>query len=312
MGASAIPFSRAPTAPLNAVPLLKSISSFRSIPNCGFMPRGIEEASVPGNSSERWAGKWALVTGASAGIGLALAEQLAAGGAHLVLTARRIDRLQKIATDLSAKHGIKVEVFAADLVRPEAPAEILAFTTRKGIEVELLVNNAGFGAFGYIHEIPQSRLQEMIQVNCSAVVELTRLYVPGMVTRKHGDVLIVASVAGFQAVPFNSAYAATKAFDLILAEGIAEELREFGVRVCALCPGSTNTEFQEVAQQPDRVFRSAETAEKVARVGLEGLAAGKSCVISGTKNRLMLEGERLAPRRFVARMAAKMMRPTES
>jgi hypothetical protein len=125
-------------------------------------------------------------------------------------------------------------------------------------------------------------------------------------------VLIVASVAGFQAVPFNSAYAATKAFDLLFAEGIAEELRESGVRVCALCPGSTNTEFQQVAEQPDRVFRSSETAEKVARVGLQGLAAGKSCVISGAKNQLMMAGERLAPRRFVARMAARMMRPSES
>ncbi len=267
---------------------------------------------MPDSVSKRWAGKWALITGASAGIGLALAKQLAEGGANLVLTARRVDRLQKLAADLAERHGIHAEVFAADLTRPEAPAEIFDFTHRKLIEVELLVNNAGFGVFGYIQELPESRMAEMVQVNCSAVVHLTRLYVPGMVERRHGDVLIVASVAGFQAVPFNSAYAATKAFDLIFAEGIAEELREFGVRVCALCPGSTNTEFQEVAQQPDRVFRSAETAEKVARVGLEGLAAGKSCVISGTKNQLMLAGERLAPRRFVARMAAKMMRPTES
>ena len=258
---------------------------------------------------KRWAGKWALITGASAGIGLELAKLLAAGRANLALTARRIDRLQKLAAELSAKHGIEVEVFAADLAQPGAPAEIWEFTRRKKIEVELLVNNAGFGVFGYIHEMPAARMAEMIQVNCAAVVELTRLYVPAMVERRRGDVLIVASVAGFQAVPFNSAYAATKAFDLIFAEGIAEELAEFGVRVCALCPGSTDTEFQEVAQQPDRVFRSAETAEKVARVGLEGLAAGKSCVISGTKNRLMTAGERLAPRRFVARMAAKMMRP---
>jgi uncharacterized protein len=262
--------------------------------------------------SRRWAGKWALITGASAGIGLELAKRLAAGGANLVLTARRADRLEKLAADLSAKHGIHVAMLAADLTRPEAPAQIFEFTHRKLIEVELLVNNAGFGAFGYAHEIPAERMLEMIQVNCAAVVQLTRLFVPGMVERRHGDVLIVASVAGFQAVPFNSAYAATKAFDLLFAEGIAEEVREFGVRVCALCPGSTNTEFQQVAEQPDRVFRSAETAEKVARVGLEGLAAGKSCVISGTKNQLMMAGERLAPRRFVARMAAKMMRPTGS
>ncbi|MGD0957947.1 MAG: SDR family oxidoreductase [Candidatus Acidiferrales bacterium] len=264
------------------------------------------------NSYNRWAGKWALVTGASAGIGWALAEQLAAARANLVLTARRTDRLAKLAADLSSKHGVRAEVFAADLIQPGAAREIHAFTTGKGIDVELLVNNAGFGAFGYTHEIEESRLLEMVQVNCSAVVHLTRLYIPAMIERGHGDILILASTAAFQAVPFIAAYAATKAFDLIFAEGIAEEVRQFGVRVCALCPGSTNTEFQQVARQPDRMFRVAETAEKVARVGLEGLLEGKSCVISGTRNRLMVEGERLAPRRFIAKMAAKMMRPQSS
>jgi len=261
---------------------------------------------------QKWAQKWVLITGASAGIGLALAEELAAAGAHLVLTARRLDRLKELARDLSAKHGVKVEIFGADLVRPEAPRTIFDFTTSRKIEIELLVNNAGFGAFGYHHEIPESRLSEMVQVNCTAVALLTRLYIPAMIERRHGDVLIVSSVAAFQAVPFNSAYAATKAFDLILAEGIAEEVREFGVNVCALCPGSTNTEFQQVAGQPDRVFRFAETAEKVARVGLEGLAKGKTVVISGTSNLLMVEAERLAPRCFVAKMAARMMREPAS
>jgi hypothetical protein len=243
---------------------------------------------------------------------LALAERLAAGGTNLVVSARRADRLADLAAALSAKNGIRVEICAADLTRPEAPAEIHSFTTGKGIEIELLVNNAGFGAFGYIQDIPTLRLLEMIQVNCAAVVHLTQLFAPAMIARRHGDIMIVSSVAAFQALPFNSAYAATKAFDLIFAEGIAEELREFGVRVCALCPGSTNTEFQEVAQQPDRVFRSAETADKVARVGLAALAEGRSFVISGAKNRMMVEAERLAPRQFVARMAGKMMRPRGS
>jgi uncharacterized protein len=276
------------------------------------MPFRQTEAHMSGHPQRTWASKWALITGASAGIGLALAEQLAAGGANLVLTARRTDRLQKLAAELAAKHQVQVEVFSADLVRPEAPAEIQAFTAGKKIEVELLVNNAGFGAFGYAHEIPAATMLEMIQVNCSAVVDLTRLYLPAMVERRHGDVLIVASVAGFQALPFNSVYAATKAFDLLFAEGIAEEVRSFGVRVCALCPGPTTTEFQEVAQQPDRIFRSPETAEKVARVGLDALVRGKSHVISGAMNRLMTESERLAPRSFIVRMAAKMMRPSGS
>jgi len=267
---------------------------------------------VSDQAATRWAKKWALITGASAGIGWELARQLAAGGANLVLTARRADRLQKLAADLASKHGIQTEVFTADLTQPEAPGEILAFTHQKGLEIELLVNNAGFGAFGFIHEIPEQVLMDMIQVNCAAVVRMTRLFAPEMVARKHGDILIVASTAAFQAVPFNSAYAATKAFDLLFAEGISEELRPFGVRVCALCPGPTTTEFQQVAHQPGRAFKVAETADKVARVGLEGLAKGKSYVISGRMNRLMMEAERLAPRRFVAKMAARMMRPDET
>jgi short-subunit dehydrogenase len=256
---------------------------------------------MAGTSIKKWSAKWALVTGASAGIGLELARQLAAAGANLVLTARRTDRLQELATDLAAKHSVRVEIFAADLTQPGAPAEIHGFTTGRKLEIELLINNAGFGAFGYIHQIDAHTLAKMIQVNCTAVVALTQLYAAEMVARHHGDILIVSSVAAFQAVPFNSAYAATKAFDLLFSEGIAEELREFGVNVSALCPGSTTTEFQSVARQPDRVFRSAETAEKVARVGLEGMAGGK--------NRAMIQAERLSPRRFTASMAAKMMRP---
>ena len=258
-----------------------------------------------------WRGKWALITGASAGIGWALAEQLAAGGANLVLTARRTDRLQKLAADLSSKHKIRAEVFSTDLARRGAPEEIHGFTTQKGIEVGLLANYAGFGQFGEIYKVSADRMTEMVDVNCAAVVRLTQLYLPRMVERKHGDILIVASTAAFQPVPFLSVYAATKAFDLMFAVAIAEELRPLGVRVCALCPGSTDTEFQQVAHQPDRVARVAETADKVARVGLEGLAAGKSYVISGAMNKMMVASQRLAPRGLVVKMAGKMMRPSQ-
>lgn len=275
-------------------------------PNVKPAPKG------PQKWAHKWSGKWCLITGASAGIGQALAKQLAAAGANLVLTARRTDRLQELAAELSSQYGVGVEIFSADLSQQGTSKEIFAFTSGKGIEIELLINNAGFGTFGYFHETDEDRLLEMIQVNCSAVVHLTRLYLPGMVARRHGDVLIVASVASFQAVPFISSYAATKAFDLIFAEGLAEEVRRFGVHVCALCPGSTNTEFQQVAGQPARVFRMAETAEKVARIGLEALARGKTFVVSGAMNRLMMESGRMAPRRFVAQMAARIMRRTEN
>ena len=261
---------------------------------------------------QEWRGKWALVTGASAGIGLELAKLLAVGGANLVLTARRADRLQKVANDLSSHHQVKVEVYSADLTKRDAPEQIHAFTTSKKLEIEFLINNAGFGAYGHVHEIPIEKMLEMIQVNCSAVVYLTRLYLPEMVARRRGDVMIVASLAAFQPLPYSSVYAATKAFDLLFAEGIAEEVHPFGVRVCALCPGTTHTEFQSVARQPTRIFSSAESAEKVARVGLEAQAAGKPYVISGVMNKLMKEGQRLVPRSLVTKISAKMMRAPNS
>jgi short-subunit dehydrogenase len=258
---------------------------------------------------KRWTGKWALITGASAGIGWALADHLASAGVNLVLTARRVGRLEELAREATAKGSPKTEIVISDLAQPGASRELRAAVAAKGIEIELLINNAGFGAFGYTQEIPEASLTDMIQVNCTAVADLTRLYLPEMVARRHGDILIVSSVAAFQPVPFNSAYAATKAFDLLFAEGVAEEVREFGVNVCALCPGSTDTEFAQVAHQPHRTFRVSETAEKVARVGLEAIAQGKSSVISGRRNWMMVQAERLAPRRFVAAKAAKMMSP---
>jgi short-subunit dehydrogenase len=255
-----------------------------------------------------WRGKWALITGASAGIGVALAEELAAGGSNLVLTAHRKDRLDELAQRLEAKHKIKTAVFVADLTEPEAPEKIHDFAGSKGIEIDLLINNAGFGAYGELPSVEVKRLLDMVQVNCSAVVHLTRLFLPGMTARKRGDILILASTASFQAVPYISTYAATKAFDLLFAEGLAEEMRPHGIRVCALCPGSTESEFHVVAGQ-EKFQRKAETAEKVARTGLRALVAGKSYVISGLGNYLGAQGERLVPRRMVTRIAGGLFKP---
>jgi short-subunit dehydrogenase len=261
-----------------------------------------------------WRGKWALVTGASAGIGKALADELAAGGTNLVLAARRRERLEELAQRLMATHKIRTEVFPADLADAGAPGDIFAFTQEKGIGIELLINNAGFGAYGEFATVETQRLLDMVQVNCSAVVHLTRLYLPDMVKWRRGDVLIVASTASFQAVPYISTYAATKAFDLLFAEGLAEEMKPYGVRVCALCPGTTESEFHEVAGQahlaPSR--KNRETAEKVAKTGLQALASGKSYVISGTRNYLGAHVQRLVSRRMVAGIAAKMFRPRKS
>jgi hypothetical protein len=261
-----------------------------------------------------WSGKWALITGASAGIGKALAQELARGGTNLVLTARRRDRLEELAQQLAAAHKIQTSVFVADLAQADASEKIFQFTKEQAIEIELLINNAGFGAYGEFQSVDPRKLTDMVQVNCSAVVHLTRLYLPGMVSRRRGDVLIVASTASFQSVPYISTYAATKAFDLLFAEGLAEEMKPHGVRVCALCPGSTESEFAEVAGQTHIAATRAnrETAEKVARTGLRALASGKSYVISGLGNYLGVLGQRLVSRRFVARIAARMFKPSRA
>ena len=258
---------------------------------------------------QEWRDKWALVTGASAGIGVALAKELAAGGTHLVLTARRLDRLEQLADRLRKQYAIRTEVFAADLAKPDSPEAIFNFTQLNRLPIDLLINNAGFGQYGELTQVEGQRLLDMVQVNCSSVVHLTRLYLPEMIERRRGDVLILASTVSFQAVPYISTYAATKAFDLLFSEGLAEEMKPYGIRVCALCPGSTESEFHAVAQQGEFTQKKQETAEKVAKTGLAALTAGKSYVISGTGNYLGAHLQRLVPRRMVTSIAAKMFRP---
>ncbi|MGB7437816.1 MAG: SDR family oxidoreductase [Candidatus Acidiferrum sp.] len=257
-----------------------------------------------------WRGKWALLTGASAGIGVALATELAAGGTHLLLTARRGDRLEELSKKLKAAHNIQTLVFVADLAEPDAPEKIHSFAKQQGVAIDLLINNAGFGQYGELPQVETERLVDMVQVNCVAVVHLTRLFLPDMIARRRGDILILASTASFQAVPYITTYAATKAFDLLFAEGLAEEMKPYGIRVCALCPGSTESEFHAVAGQEQFTGKHhQETAEKVARTGLQALAAGKSYVISGLGNYLGAQSQRIVPRRLVTRIAASMFRP---
>jgi len=262
-------------------------------------------------ASDRWRGKWALVTGASAGIGSALARDLAGRGCNLVLTARRRERLEQLASELTAGGGVNVEIVAADLALPGAPEQIFEFTSQKKIAIQLLANNAGFGAYGYFDQIDLQKQLDMVQVNCSAVIHLTHLFLPQMLERGSGDILILASTAAFQAVPFITTYAATKGFDLHLGEALFEEFAARGIRVCVLCPGPTTSEFHAVSESPSGPSKLFEAAEKVARVGLEGLMRGKSCVVSGTLNNIQVQALRLAPRRTVTGAAARMFRPKD-
>lgn len=259
---------------------------------------------------DQWRGRWTLITGASAGIGKAFAEELAAGGSNLVLTARRADRLDELARRLAASHKVAVECVSADLEQPDAPAAVYAATQAKGLQIDFLINNAGYGDYGEFWKTDLARQTGMVRLNCAAVVHLTHLYLPDMVKRRRGDVLILASTAAFQAVPYMAVYSATKAFDLLFAEGLAQEVKKHGVRVCALCPGATVSEFATVANAPtERLARKVETAEQVVNVGLDALLAGRHSVISGTNNKLGAEVQRLVPRRVVTNIAEKLFRP---
>ena len=184
-----------------------------------------------------WQGKWALVTGASAGIGEAFAVELAAAGVNLVLTARRKDRLEAIAARLAAEYKVQVKIIVADLEQPDAPEKIFAETEGAGLTIDVLVNNAGFGYYGEFGKGDPARQAAMVQVNCTAVVVLTNLFLPKMMERRRGDILLVASTASYQPVAYLATYAATKVFDRFLAEAIAEEVKKYGIRVSALCPG---------------------------------------------------------------------------
>jgi len=254
-------------------------------------------------------GKWALVTGASAGIGLAFAEKLAAEGMNLALTARRVERLGQIAARLRESRNISVEICAADLSREEGPAALFAFTESKGIAVHLLVNNAGLGGYGEFCSSDLRRQLGMVHLNCAAVVQLTHLYLPGMVARRDGEILISASVAGFQATPYIAVYGASKAFDLHFAEALAAEVARHGIRVCALCPGSTESEFHEIAGVPEEGHRNRAPVAPVVDAALRALEAGKTSVIPGAKNRWKIHLQRLVSRRFVTRAAERMLRP---
>jgi short-subunit dehydrogenase len=256
-----------------------------------------------------WLGKWALVTGASAGIGEAIAVELAEAGVNLVLTARRRERLDALAERLRTQYSIRAQVIVADLTLPQAPQEIFDATEGAGRAVDLLVNNAGFGEYG---EFLRSNLEmqvNMVQVNCVAVVHLTRLWIPAMVDRRRGAVLIVASTASYQPVPYLATYGATKAFDLRLAEALAEEVKRYGIRVSALCPGPTESEFNRVAGERTGDRRKKQSAAEVARRGLEGLAEGKPWVIPYFAGRAQVFAQRFVPRRVVTSAAARMFRP---
>jgi short-subunit dehydrogenase len=248
----------------------------------------------------------AVVTGASSGIGAALARGLAARGHGVTLVARREDALRALAGELASAHGVRAEVIPTDLADPAARDRLAAEVEARGLEVDVLVANAGFGSYGAFVEADRERELEQIRVNGEAVVDLAARWAPGMAARRSGAMLVTSSVSGFQPLPGNATYSAIKAFALTFAEALHAELAPSGVTVTALCPGPVRSGFQAASGAeeysdglPRGMFRSPEF---VAEAGLAGLERGRRVVVPGAPNRIGAALGRFSPRPLVLRV----------
>jgi short-subunit dehydrogenase len=252
----------------------------------------------------------ALVTGASAGIGAEFARQLAAEGLGLVLTARRVDRLEALAKDLRSRHGVEVACIRADLADPQAPARLFDDCTQRGLAIDVLVNNAGYGVTGSFLSRPWPVHADFIQVLMTAPAELCHRFLPAMRERGRGRIINVASLAGHVPAPAgHTLYAASKAYLIKFSQALALENRAYGVKVCALCPGFTHSEFHDVTGTREQMKSMPRwlwmDADEVVRDGLAAVARGESIHISGRVNRAIKALVKLLPDRlgehFVAR-----------
>jgi short-subunit dehydrogenase len=258
------------------------------------------QTTTPSNS----VGKTALITGASGGLGLEFAHLFAQAGYNLILVARSAT-LQQIADDIAAKDKVQTRAILADLSSPEAPQSILDAVTGAGQTVDVLVNNAGFATFGLFTDLDLHKELNLIQLNISALVHLTGLFLPAMRARKSGYILNVASTAAFMSGPLMATYYASKAFVLSWSQALATENKDKGIRVTALCPGPTETGFQKRAAMTDSklVQSGLMDARSVARAGYAGLMAGKSIVVPGRPNQITVFLTRFLPRAMAAQMA---------
>ena len=251
----------------------------------------------------------ALVTGASMGLGAEFARLFAAEGYDLVLTARSGDRLTALKKEIEGLHGVRAHIVVQDLTDPHAPVAIYDDVRAAGLEVDVLVNNAGFGMYGFFYQSDLQTELDMIQVNIVALVHLTKLFVRDMVARKSGRIMNVASTAGFQPGPLQPVYYASKAFVLSFTEAIANELRGTGVTATALCPGPTPTEFQKranVGKVRGLRLMMRVNPDVVVRAGYRGMMKGKPVVVPGALNNTIIFLLRLFPRRVVTAMVRQI------
>jgi uncharacterized protein len=257
-----------------------------------------------------FADQWGLITGASSGIGAEFARQLAARGMHLVLAARRESLLTELAAELHQAHGTKTEIIVTDLVNPEEPARLLEEVERRGISIELLVNNAGFGYVSPVETTDVPRIMELVQVNIAALTELSLRVLPKMMERGHGGIINIASIAAFQPVGYMGPYSASKAYVLHFSEALWGEARQKGVTVTALCPGSTRTDFFAVSGVPNFLERHAsQDVKTVVKTGLKAFEKGRQYVVSGWKNYILSLLVRIATRATVVKESMKFFRP---
>lgn len=254
--------------------------------------------------------KATLITGASSGIGEAFARRLAAEGHNLVLVARSEDKLIQICDHLMVEHDITAHYVAIDLNDYQADLRLFKETNHHKIEVDWLINNAGFGSMGDFSELDIENELEMIGLNVMALVALTHRYLQPMRERKSGTIINVSSTASFQPIPFMATYAATKAFVTSFSEAIAEENRPYGIQVMALCPGATETNFFAASNIKDPVkIKGTQTSEEVVEAALSGLKKGKQKVISGILNSLVAHASTIAPSSLVTKGIASKLRP---
>ncbi len=253
---------------------------------------------------------FALITGASSGIGECFARALARRGRNMVLAARSEDKLAELAAELKREHGISAVVIAADLSERDAAAQLASALKEKHLDIGLLVNNAAFGGRGEFWKLPLERQMAMVRLNINALVELTHLLVPAMVERGGGAIINVSSTASFQPMAYTATYAATKAFVTSFSMGLAEELRPHGIRVVTLCPGGTRTNFFVAGNYGVRSLPGGMQApEEVVEEALRALESGSGLVVPRLLNKLSVFVQRFIPREMVAKIAAVAFRP---
>jgi uncharacterized protein len=254
-------------------------------------------------------GKWALVTGASSGLGVDFARQLAARGCNLILVARREDRLRTVEQAITAQHGVEVDVIAMDLEPAEAPQQLYDQLKAAGRPVDVLINNAGFGLYGDFVEIPWERERAMLELDIVTLTHLTKLFVKDMVERRSGFVLLVASIGAYQPSPTYATYSAAKSYVLSFGEALHFELRKTGVNVTVVSPGVTKTEFLEVAGQKPSLYQRAMMMKSadVTRIAVDAMLKGKASVVPGFKNAAVALSMRFMPRQLAAMAAERSM-----